>query len=299
MKKNQSISNTLYYLTIYTVYFLFTLICIFPFYYLFINSISDNSLVASGKILFLPKGIHFNNYYKVLQLNGLGRAAMLSLARTVIGTAATLIGSSFLGYVFTKKEFWMRKYWYRFVIITMYFNAGIIPWYINMKNLGFINNFWAYIIPAFVNTFFLILFKTYIESLPESLEESAQIDGAGYLVRYFKIVMPLAKPILATIVVFASVNQWNSFTDTLFLMNKSSEYTLQFILYQFLNEVNSIAKAMRSGGDHTQVVNTATQLTASSIRMTISIVVTIPILCVYPFVQKHFVKGIMIGAVKG
>ncbi len=300
IKKDRAWGDVLFRLVNGSIFILFTLLCVFPFYYIFINTISSNELAATGKILFLPKMIHFENYVKVLQIDGLARASLVSLARTVIGSVATLVGSSFLGYAFSRKEMWKRSFWYRFIVVTMYFNAGIIPWFVNMKNLGFINNFWAYVIPTIVVPFYIILFKTFIESIPASLEESAQIDGAGYITRYIKIIIPLALPIIATIAVFSSVRQWNAFIDTLFLMTKSKYFTLQFKLYQYLSEVNALAAAMRSGTmDNDTLAAKARELTPTSIRMTISIVVVIPILFVYPVMQKYFVKGIMIGAVKG
>lgn len=276
---------------------IFSLICIFPFYYMFINTISNNQLVGNGQVMLLPIGIHFGNYIKIFNIPGLWNATFVSIGRTVIGTLLTLIASAFLGYVFTKGEYWKRKLWYRFVIVTMYFNAGLIPWYINMKNLGLLNNFLAYVLPSLVAPFYIILFKTYVEQIPSELEEAAKIDGAGYLTCFFKIILPISTPILATITVFASVDQWNSFFDTLFLMSNQKLFTLQFLLYQYLNNADTIAQMMRDST--TGMINPATLLTPSSIRMTISIVVTLPILFVYPFMQRYFLKGIMLGAVKG
>ncbi|TVX95209.1 carbohydrate ABC transporter permease [Cohnella terricola] len=278
---------------------LFTLTCVIPFYYLFINTISDNTLVTKGLIVWLPKGIHFENYIQILKIDGLFNSVVVSVGRTVLGTALTLIGTTFLGYAFSKSEFWKRKFWYRFVLITMYFNAGIIPWYINMKNLGLLNNFLAYIIPAIVAPFSLILFKTYVESIPPSLEESAEMDGAGYITKYVRLIMPLSKPIVATLAVFSAVGQWNSFTDTLFLMTDPKYYSLQYMLYQYLNESNALADSLRQAAASGSQVSLATVLTPTGVKMTISMVVVIPILCVYPFLQKYFVNGIMLGAVKG
>ena len=296
--EKQNIGNRAFNIINYTVFLVFMILCVFPFYYIFINTISNNELVAHGKILFVPQEIQFQNYMEVFKLRGLGRAAFISVARTVLGTLLTLLGSSFLGYAFCRTEFWNRKFWYRFVVITMYFNAGIIPWFLTMKLLGLTNNFWVYVLPALVVPFYMILFKTYVEQIPASMEESAQLDGAGYMVRYINIILPLCTPILATIAVFASVGQWNSFLDTLFLIRKSNLFTLQYLLYEYLNEANAIAAAIRSSP---QYQNTAVShlLTPTSVRMTISMVIVLPILFVYPFLQKYFVKGIMIGAVKG
>lgn len=283
-----------------TVVFLaFTFICIFPFYYIFINTISNNELAAAGKILFYPKGIHFGNYIEVLKLRGIGMAAFISIARTILGTFLTLLASSFLGYAFCKPEYWLRKFWYRFVIIAMYFSAGLIPWFVTMKSIGLYDSFLAYILPSMVSPFYVILFKTYVEQIPPSLEESVQMDGGGYTVRFFNIIVPLSTPILATIAVFSLAGQWNSFLDTLFLVKSQNLYTLQYIMYQYLNQVNALAKMMRSS--QTSNINAASMnlLTPTSIRMTISFVVVLPILFTYPYLQRYFVKGIMIGAIKG
>ena len=282
----------------YSWFVLFTLVCIFPFYYLFINTISNNDLSSRGLVLYYPVGFHLTNYMDVFKLPGLGLAAVVSITRTAIGTALTVFAAAFLGYLFTKNEMWGRKFWYRFLIISMYFNAGLIPWYLTMLNLGLVNNFLAYILPAIVSPFFIILVKTFIESTPPALQESAQIDGAGYWVIFARIILPLSMPVLATIAIFAAVGQWNSFTDTLFLVTDQNLFSLQFILYRYMNEATSLAQLMRqtTGSANIDLTNMATP---TSIRTTVSMVVVTPILLVYPFFQRFFVKGIMIGAVKG
>lgn len=276
-----------------------TLICIFPFYYLLINTISDNDLSSRGLITFFPRGIHFSNYIQVFKLPGLGSAALVSVARTLIGTLLTVVGSALLGFVFTQKDMWGRKFWYRFVIITMYFNAGIIPWFIIMMKLHLTNNFLAYILPVIIQPFFVVLIKTYIESLPASIQESAEIDGASYLVIFSKIILPLITPILATVAVFSAVNQWNSFTDTLFLMTDSRFYTLQFILYRYMNTASALASILRSSQGGPISADVMHMQTATSVRMTVSMIIVTPILFVYPLCQRYFVKGMMIGAIKG
>lgn len=281
------------------VFLIITFICVFPFYYIFINTISNNKLSSSGKILFYPRQIHFENYAEVLKLRGIGFAALISALRTILGTVLTLLGSSFLGYAFSKPEYWKRKLWYRFVIISMYFSAGLIPWFVTMKAIGMYDSFLAYILPSMISPFYVILFKTYVEQLPPSLEESVQIDGGGYAVRFFNIILPLSAPILATIAVFSSAGQWNAFLDTLFLVKSQKLYTLQYILYQYLNQANALAALMRTSQTTNTNIAAMNLLTPTSVRMTISFVVVLPILFVYPFLQRYFVKGIMIGAIKG
>jgi putative aldouronate transport system permease protein len=168
-----------------------------------------------------------------------------------------------------------------------------------MQDLHLTNNFLAYIIGV-ISVFNMILVKTYIESIPESLEESAEIDGAGYLLIFFRIILPLCTPILATITIFTAVGHWNSFTDTLILMRDPRLYTLQYLLWQYLNEAEAISRNIRAMMAQGQMITMpAIVLTTTAVKMTIAMIVTIPVLLVYPFFQRYFVKGIMIGAVKG
>lgn len=282
------------------IFAIFAIICAYPFYYLIINSISANDLSASGKVNFLPHGFQLENYVKVFQLNGLGTAAMVSLGRTVIGTICTVLASVYLGFMFTQQRMWHRKLWYRFMVITMYFNAGLIPMYMTMKTLHLTNSFWVYIIPAIVQPFNIIMAKTYVESIPPALQEAAEIDGAGTMTVFAKVILQTCKPIMATIAIWSAVGQWNSFQDTLIYITDQKLYSLQYLLYTYLNQASSLATMVQqSGGNVSAVANLATQQTPTSIRMTISVIVVLPILFVYPIFQKSFVKGIMIGSVKG
>ena len=283
----------------YLFFALITLICAYPFYYLIINSISANDLSANGLINFLPRKIHFQNYIDVLKMSGIGTAALVSVARTVIGTACTVLASAYLGFMFTQEKMWHRKLWYRLFVVTMYFNAGLIPMFMTMKTLHLTNSFWVYIIPAIVQPFNIIMVKTYVESIPRSLQEAAEIDGAGVLTVFFKVILPTSKPILATIAIWAAVGQWNSFQDTLIYITDQKLYSLQYLLYTYINQASSLASLVKSTGNAAAVANIATQQTPTSIRMTISVIVVLPILFIYPMFQKYFVKGIMIGSVKG
>lgn len=301
-KNNQEITkgDIIFNILNYTFFLLVTLICAYPFYYLIINSISSNDLSALGKIRFFPQGLHLENYKQVLQLRGLPLAATVSIARTVIGTVTTVLASAFLGFMFTQEKMWKRQFWYRFIIITMYFNAGLIPMFITMKTLGLTNSFWVYILPAIVQPFNIILVKTYIESIPRSLQEAAEIDGANILQVFFKVILPNCTPILATVAIFSAVAQWNSFQDTLLYITDQSLYSLQYLLYTYINQANSLAQMVKNTtGSLSGIASAATSQTPTSIRMTISVIVVLPIMFIYPLFQKYFVKGIMLGAVKG
>jgi putative aldouronate transport system permease protein len=283
---------------IYLFFTVFTLMCVFPFYYIFINTISANNLVSQGIVLLLPRGVHFGNYLKVLELRGLPNAVFISVSRTVLGTFLSVLCTSFVAHAVAKRKMWHRKFVYRFFIATMYFGAGLVPGYLNLRMLGLLNNYLLYIIGV-ISAFNMVLVKTYIESIPDSLEESADIDGAGHLTIFFRIILPLSTPILATIAVFNAVGHWNSFMDTVLYMRDPQLRTLQYLLWEYLNQSTVIANALRSAAAQGGIINSAVVLTPTSVRMTIAMVVTLPVLFVYPFFQRHFVKGIMMGAIKG
>ena len=299
MIKKKKKPITFFDLLLYLLFTLFTLICIYPFYYIIINTISSNVLSANGDIIFLPRQIHFSNYVQVTRIPGLLQAAFVSVARTVLGTMFSVFVSAFLGFLFTK-NMWHRKFWYRYILMTMYFSAGLIPWYITMMNLGYINNFLAYVIPWLVQPFNIIMVKTYIESTPKSIQDAAEIDGAGTLRIFWQIMLPVITPIIATISIFGAVGQWNSFKDTLLLMTDQKLYTLQYILYIYINQANSLASLIKSSSSIGSVAaQAATMQTPTSVRMTVTVIVVLPIMMVYPFFQRSFIKGIMIGAIKG
>lgn len=299
-KFTRTIGDRVFDLLNYSFFFLFSLICFFPFYYLFINTISNNELVRTGQVTWYPRGIHFNNYLALRNVNNLGTSILVSVARTVFGTALMVLASAFVGYLVTKKTMWGRQVVYRFLVITMYFNAGLIPWYLNMSMLGLTNHFSAYIIPGIVAPYNIILVKTYIESIPPELEESALIDGAGFLKIFSRIIAPLSKPILATIAIFGAVGHWNNFTDSMILMTGRPElFTLQYRLYIYMTSTSNLSALMNSGNSQLSDSALNAVLNMRTIKLTVAMVTIIPIILVYPFMQRYFQKGIMIGAVKG
>jgi len=298
LKIKSTSQDNLFHFVNYTLFLLFALICFYPFYFLFISTISRNDFVELGKITFYPIDIHFQNYLNMLKIKRIGGAAMISLLRTVSGSLICLIGSSYLAYLFTKKALWCRKLLYRLTIATMYFSAGLIPSYLNIKMLGLMNTFWVYIIPGVISVYNMILIKTFIESLPASLEESAEIDGAGYLRRYLYLILPLSVPILATVLLFSIVGHWNAFMDTLLYVSDYRLFSLQYLLYEYYNNVASVAASVTAQIDQSLLDN-ATKVSETALKYTITMVTIIPVICVYPFVQRFYVKGMIIGAVKG
>lgn len=270
--------------------------CLYPLWYVLIQSLSDGRY--ANKALLWPVGFTLSNYKSILSMNEISHAFLISVLRTATGCVLSVTSSMFVGYIYTKDTLPFRKLLYRFMIITMYVGGGLIPTFIVLKTYGFMNTFWVYIIPGLVGAYNVILIKTFIEQLPQSLEESARIDGAGTVRVFISIIMPLSVPIAATIAIYVTNGQWNSWFDNM-LYNSTSPHltTLQYLLYNYLNKTEKLLAEMQE-----QVVNLdqySTMLTSRGIKMTVTMISVIPIMCVYPFMQRYLIKGIMIGAVKG
>lgn len=273
---------------------LFALVCIYPFYYLLTYSLSDSVEAAKGSAWLFPVKMNVENYARLFVRKEILNAFFISTARTVLGTAITVVCSSFFAFVLAKRELLFRRTIYRMLIITMYLNAGLIPYFIIMKTYGLNNNFLLYIIPSAVGAFFVILVKTYIEQIPDALEEAARMDGAGHLIVYWRIIMPICLPVLATIAIYSAVGQWNSWQDNLFLVRDRTLKTLQLQLLEYLQSMDSTIVS-----DIKTASMKAGQVSTMSIKASISVITMIPIICVYPFLQRYFIKGILIGSIKG
>ncbi|MBR0465143.1 MAG: carbohydrate ABC transporter permease [Clostridia bacterium] len=293
-KIQQKAKWTIHEVVICVIVGLFAFMCVYPLWYIFVNSFSTPAAVNRGVFL-IPIDFTTEAYGEMMKIAGIGSSIWIAFARTITGTCLTLACSSFAAYLLANKDLPTKKLLYRFFIITMYVNAGFIPYYLTISNIGLKNNFLVYILPTAVQAYFLILIKTYIEGIPAELTEAAEIDGAGILRTFWQIILPLSKPIIATIAVFAAVNQWNAWSDDMFFMQgrkSASLHCLQYLLYQKLqqNAVNTQAGAAAGAG---------VKVSNSTLRMAMSFVTVVPILCVYPYMQRFFTKGIMLGAVKG
>lgn len=294
-KKNRSVGDRIFDSINGLFMLLFAFLCVYPFYYIIIYSISD-PIQAQRGVYFLPIGFTLDNYKTVLAIKGIARAVLISVSITVISTLESMFIAGMTGYLLSRQNMPYRKIVYRFFIVTMYVGGGLIPSFLLMKYLHLYNTYWIYIIPG-VAAYNTILTKTYIEGLPASLEESAKMDGASYWTIAIRIIFPLCKPILATIGVFTAVGKWCDYGTTLiYIIDKDLE-TLQYVLYQKLRTAQDLAKqsasAISVGSDFGR------QLTPMSIQMTLLCITVTPILCVYPYMQKYFVKGITLGSVKG
>lgn len=280
---------------------LLMVVTLYPFVNTIAISFNAGLDTVRGGIYLWPRVFTIENYISVFSSGTLLPAFGVSVARTILSVLFGLSLTTLLAYVLSRKDFVFRKPITMLFVFTMYFNAGMIPIFFLMRTLGLTNNFWVYVIPTMVNAFNLIVIRTYILGLPESLVESAKIDGATEMRIYVSIILPLVKPVLATIGLFIAVGSWNQWFDT-FLYNSAKQElsTLQYELMKLLSSSlrQSSGGGMSSGGVNADSVN-ASMVTPMSIRAAITIVAATPILVVYPFLQKHFVKGLVIGSVKG
>jgi ABC-type glycerol-3-phosphate transport system permease component len=272
---------------------LFSIITFYPFYYVLIYSLSIPDEAVRGVYL-LPRGFTLMNYIKVFTENNLYRAFLISMSRTVAGTVLTVVCSSMFAYGVSKVVLPFRRFMYRGLVLTMYFSVGIIPWYVTMRMYGLKNNFLLYILPGAVGAFYVVLLKTYFEQLPPSVEESAMMDGAGYFRIFMKIVFPLSTPIIATVALYSAVGQWNSWFDNFMLAPGEGLRTLPYILYIYLN-----SQSINIDTTNFSQASRLIRVTPTSIRITITVIVALPIFMLYPFLQKYFIKGLFVGSIKG
>jgi len=290
-----NVSRILFLVFNYLFFFVLVVVCLYPMWFVLVQSLSGT--IRAGTALFVPNQFTLNNYFQVFQLKGLFGALGISVSRTVIGTCITVICCMFMGYLFSKEAMPGRKILYRMLTVTMYVSGGLIPTYLVMKAYGFVGTFWIYILPPAMNAFYVILIKTFVEQLPASVEESAMIDGAGVLRIFTQIILPMTLPIVATIAVYASVAQWNAWFDNLIYNAQVRELsTMQYLLYQYLNETERLTRLLTESSAE---LDPSFLLTPKGVRMTMTVVTVIPVLMIYPLLQRYFIKGIMIGAVKG
>lgn len=272
------------------------LITLYPFWYIFAVSFNEGKDAARGGIYFFPRILSLDNYKAVFQNRNLVTSFEVTIAKTVIATTLNVFFTGIVAYAFSHKELRGRKYYMLIGIITMFFSGGLIPYFILIRNIGLYNNFWVYIFPSMFNFYYMIIMMAFFKELPAELSESAKIDGAGFLRTFWSIILPVSKPVLATIALFVGVAQWNDFFTGVLFMTNQKLLPIQTVLYKIVAE-NS-ASSMLSQVTLPDVV-AQRKITSESIKLATMVVSTVPIICVYPFLQKYFVKGIMIGSIKG
>lgn len=272
---------------------IFIVVTLYPVLNTLAISLNDGTDALKGGIYLWPRKFTLKNYTTILQKNNLITGAVVTVARTVIGTLVSLVLNAILAFIVSRPRFLFRKQLSLFWVITMYVNGGMIPTFILYKNLHLTNTFWVYIIPGVISAFNMLVIRTYMKGIPDSLVESAQLDGAGYTTIFLKIISPLCKPVYATVALFVAVGQWNSWFDAMLYNRMSGEYTtLQYELMKLLSSVTN------QGASAESMKNAVGAVTPTSVRAAATIVTMLPIICIYPFLQKYFVAGLTLGGVK-
>lgn len=282
---------------IYVILILIGFIMIYPFWNALIISLNVGTDTARGGLAFWPRVFTLDNYKVVFQRPQLMRAFMISSFRTIIATSLGIIVNAMLAYGLAKKELIGRKFFTTACIFTMYFNGGLIPFFLLIRNVGLLNSFWSMVIPFLVNIWYMIIFRTFFMQLPKGLEESAQIDGCNYLQTFTKIILPLSKPVIATITLFTAVYHWNEWFNASIFINNNKLLPIQSILRQVINS-NVMQELDNANGAALDAMARTSSFTTQSLVMATMMVATVPIILVYPFVQKYFVHGVMIGSLK-
>lgn len=294
MKANRSIhiisGDRVFNLINITVLSLLTIIIVFPVWNVVVNSFSSGKAIAEGRSLFWPTEFSLENYKAVLNDTSIWSAFIISVLKTVIGVICHVLFCSMVAYGMSKNYLIGRKLYTVMGVITMFFSGGIIPTYMLIKSLGLLNSFWVYIIPALFSYYDMIILMIFFKQVPDSLEESARIDGAGVWRVFGAIILPLSKPALATIALYHGVSQWNDFMTTKLYITKKVLYPLMMKLYEIIVQQQLATMANNTS----YVVTTSTK----GIQLATIVVTTLPIVIIYPMLQKHFVTGMMLGAVK-
>ncbi|MDQ8735115.1 carbohydrate ABC transporter permease [Paenibacillus sp. LHD-38] len=284
----------------YLYVFLAFIIVAYPVIYMISASISDPNLVGSGEMWLWPKGITFEGYQRVFQNSSIWTGYGNTILYTVVGTAINLLVTLPAAYALSRKDFLGRNFFMGMFLVTMFFGGGLVPSYLLVKELGMINTMWAIVIPSAASIWNIIVARTFFQSsIPKELQEAAQIDGCTNMRLFIKIILPLSMPIIAVMALFYGVGNWNSYFSALIYLNDAAKYPLQLVLRQIL-----VLQEMSAQGGGAMDASSASALNnkaeiASLVKYAVIIVATAPIIAVYPFLQRYFVQGVMIGSVKG
>lgn len=295
MRKKKNAADIIF-VTCNTLFMLaFVIVTLYPVLNTLALSFNDGIDAVRGGIHLIPRKFTLQNYSTVFSKQNMVTGAVVTVLRTILGTGLALASNALLAFIVSRKNFLFRSQLSLFWVITMYVNGGMIPVFLLYKNLHLTGTFWVYVVPGAVSAFNMLVLRTYMQGLPDSLEESAQLDGAGYFTIFMKIISPLCKPVYATVALFVAVYQWNSWFDAMLYNRMKSQYTtLQYELMKLLNSV-----MQQSGSaDGAKNVASASAVTPITVRAAATIITMLPIVCLYPFLQRYFVAGLTIGGVK-
>lgn len=266
--------------------------CLYPFYLAVVMSFNEGIDAQRGGIYMFPRKPTLENYQKLLSDGQWGLAFVVTIARTVLGTLMTAFFTLFVGYGLSHKELVFRKAYYGIFIFAMYFSGGVIPYYILLRTLHLLNTFWVYVIPGCLNLFYLMVSTSFFADIPSELGESAKLDGAGEMTIFTKIVLPISKPLMATIAIFTAVGHWNSWYESAFFTTDKKLRTVGYLMISVINSTRATGSAQDAA------MQAASGTTTLSVQLAAMVIAVTPILLVYPHFQKYFVTGLTVGAVK-
>ena len=272
---------------------------LFPFYNAVVLSFNDGRDALTGGIYFWPRAFTLANYEDVFQNATIGQAALVTVVRTVLGTVLTLLVTSLFSYAVSKKFLHFRRFYITLTLVAMYASGGLIPTFLLVRDVGLYNNPLVYLLPMAFSPFYAHVFIAYFRGLPESLNESAKIDGANDWIIYFRIILPLSTAVLAAIGLFVAVNHWNSWYDNLLYMKNPTFDTLSYQFIKMINSQNALEQLLSQGAGGSLEMARGMGKTSTSVQLATMVVTVTPIMMIYPFLQKYFVKGVMIGSIKG
>lgn len=268
-------------------------VCLYPFYLAIIMSFNEGLDAQRGGIYLWPRMFTLSNYATLFRDAVWLRAFFVTLLRTVVGTTLTVVFTMLVSYGLSHKELVFRKFYFGFFIFAMYFSGGVIPYYILLRSLHLLNTFWVYVVPGCLSLFYILVATSFFQELPVELSESAKLDGAGEGTIFFKLIMPLSKPLMATIAIFTSVGHWNSWYESAFFVSRKELRTMAYLMISIINQSDTSQL-----GNDAAMASGAISTTTLSIQLAAMVVAVLPILFVYPFFQQYFVTGLTVGAVK-
>ncbi|WP_419872733.1 carbohydrate ABC transporter permease [Candidatus Pristimantibacillus sp. PTI5] len=274
---------------------------IYPFIYILVYSLNDGKDSMLGALYFLPRKLTLDNYAEVFDNARIWKAYKITLMRTLLGTFLHVGLSTLMAYALSKKSLPGRSFFAFYIFLPTIFSAGFIPFFITLQKLHLINTFWVYVIPMLFNFMHIVIIRTFLQGIPEELEESARIDGYGDFQIFMRIILPLSGPVLATISLFIGVAHWNDWFTGAYYVSDKDLIPVQTLLQEMLTQAEALSSSMqRSSQQGGQTISgSAAGSTPESLRMALLVITVFPILCIYPFLQRYFVKGVMIGSVKG
>ena len=298
MVKDNSLSSKILDIVIYVSLILLMIVTLYPIIYIFSVSVSSTTAYESGRVVFLPVEFNLEAYKVILKAGTIPRSFVNSVVYTVVYTVVSLFMTTTMAYPLSrsKDRVAFKGFFSKIVIFTMFFNAGIIPNYLVVKGLGLMDSMWALILPSAISTYNLVVMRSFFEGIPDDLEEAAFIDGANEITIFWKIMLPLSKAALATVGLFYGVYMWNSWFNAMLYLQSDTKFPLQLIIRQIIMQ-NQMAAELAAMGDTSMLTEQTTN--SVSLKYATLFLSILPMLAVYPFIQKYFVKGVMVGSVKG